>query len=452
VLAIREKRLDVTDRFDLERPIESIRQIIHDSVSSGDSALRLVFATESDGMALDLSILRGTQGRDVESLCNFRKRLYADTASFNVVMIIPTGIGAEIGGHAGDACPASRLLAEACDKLILHPNVVNASDLNEMPTNALYVEGSALTRLMMGTAGLAPVRSNRVLVVIDSHKDTVLVDWAINSINAARASAGIDIVEIVAIDPPVRLQAYHTQGGRATGHVDNVDAICRVLDDRIGTFDAVAFSSVIDVPVQYHADYFTAAGDMVNPWGGVEAMFTHAITSLYNLPSAHSPMFESDAIANLEVGVVDPRMAAEAISLTFLNCILKGLHQSPKLVTSAETVGRSGLFWAEQIAVLVQPDGCLGLPTLAALEQGIQVIAVRENRNIMGHDLTRLPWAAGQFWQVENYWEAGGLILALRAGIDPKTTRRPLGAILGGRMSQNDSERTMESEYKLRLG
>ena len=53
----------------------------------------------------------------------------------NVVFIIPTGIGCEIGGHAGDASTSAKLLASACDKLIIHPNVVNASDINEMGEN-----------------------------------------------------------------------------------------------------------------------------------------------------------------------------------------------------------------------------------------------------------------------------------------------------------------------------
>ena len=33
----------------------------------------------------------------------------------NVVFIVPTGIGAEIGGHAGDANPAAKLIAAACE-------------------------------------------------------------------------------------------------------------------------------------------------------------------------------------------------------------------------------------------------------------------------------------------------------------------------------------------------
>jgi hypothetical protein len=63
---------------------------------------------------------------------------------------------------------------------------------------------------------------------------------------------------------------------------------------------------------------------------------------------------------------------------------------------------------------------------LAALEQGIPVIAVRENDNLMQNDLEALPWAKGQLHVVENYWEAVGVMTSLKAGIVPGTLRRPL--------------------------
>ena len=95
----------------------------------------------------------------------------------------------------------------------------------------------------------------------------------------------------------------------------------------------MAVSSVIGVPPEFHQDYFDSDGDMVNPWGGVEAIFTHALSLLVGLPSAHSPMIESEEIEAIDPGVVDPRMAAEAVSLTFLQSILKGLQRSPRIVT-----------------------------------------------------------------------------------------------------------------------
>ena len=110
----------------------------------------------------------------------------------------------------------------------------------------------------------------------------------------------------------------------------------------------------------------------------------------------------------------------------FLQCILKGLQKSPKIVTDQETMRESSVLTARDVSCLVIPDGCLGLPTLAALEQGIPVIAVRENANLMKNDLRELPWKQGQLHIVENYWEAAGVLAALRAGIEPAAARRPL--------------------------
>jgi hypothetical protein len=68
----------------------------------------------------------------------------------------------------------------------------------------------------------------------------------------------------------------------------------------------------------------------------------------------------------------------------------------------------------------------VGLPTLAALEQGIPVIAVRENHNRMKNDLEKLPFKPGKLFIVENYLEAVGIMTSLKAGVNPSTIRRPL--------------------------
>ena len=94
--------------------------------------------------------------------------------------------------------------------------------------------------------------------------------------------------------------------------------------------------------------------------------------------------------------IVEPRMAAEAVSLTFLQCILKGLSKSPRIIRDRAAMREPGVLSVSDVSVLVIPDGCLGLPTLAALEQGIPVIAVRENKNLMRNDLRVLPWRDGQ--------------------------------------------------------
>ena len=376
-----------------------------------------------------------------DPLFKFVKRKVENTQKFNAVLVIPTGIGAEIGGHAGDGTPVAQLLASICDTLITHPNVVNASDINETPGNALYVEGSALSRMLMGTVGLQPVRANRVLVVIDSHSDRVFVDGAVNAVNAARSSYGLICPRIVELDPPLDMRSRYSASGTAVGYVAGLDRLFDVLDEDRQGYEAVAVSSIISVPQSYHRDYFDGAGQMVNPWGGVEAMLTHTISTLYDVPSAHSPMLESEDIANMDTGIVDPRMAAEAISLTFLQSVLKGLQRSPRIVTDPDAMQDGSVLTVSDVACLVIPDGCLGLPTLAALEQGIPVIAVRENKNLMKNDLAALPWSRGQLHTVENYWEAVGVMAALKAGIDPKAVRRPISStVLEKRPLSNDAE------------
>ena len=388
----------------------------------------------------------------IAPIFEFRRRVAQRSEKFNVVLIVPTGIGAEIGGHAGDAGPVARMLGEVSDTLVLHPNVVNASDLNEMPSNALYVEGSVLTRLLMGTVGLERVRSNRILVVIEDHHDELFVSAAVNAVNSARAAYGLSCPEVVCLDPPVRLKTEYARSGRASGQVERIEGLCDLLDMRSGSYDAVAISSVIDVPDLYHQGYFDAAGTMVNPWGGVEAMLTHTLSSMYNVPTAHSPMFESREIANMDPGIVDPRMAAETVSETFLQCTLKGLLRSPRIVTDENTLHNPGIFTAADVSCLVLPDGCLGLPTIAALEQNIPVIAVSENSNLMRNDLSALPWKSGKFHQVRNYWEAAGVIAALRAGIDPATVRRPLSATHVSRFKAESPASCLDAHVAAKVG
>lgn len=356
------------------------------------------------------------------SIFGYRGKDLHNEDTFNVVLMVPTGIGAEIGGHAGDAGPVAKLIGNCCDRLILHPNVVNASDINEMPENAWYLEGSLLTRLLMGTIGVKETKSNRVLVVIAGDRQTTFVNDVINSVNAARACYGLNVVDILHCEH-IPLKAEYTSFGTAAGSAIHVEKLMDLIDTKpTGSYDAIAVSSVIDIPSGFHKEYFQSNGKMVNPWGGIEAMLTHLISNVYNVPSAHAPMMESMEVAFEDYGIVDPRMSAEAVSMSFIQCILKGLHKAPKLVHPL--VGDS--FKVEDIDCLVIPDGCYGLSILAAAEQAIPIIAVQENANNMNNDLLSLVGEKTELIIVDNYWEAVGVLTAMKAGITPGSVRRPL--------------------------
>ena len=401
---------------------------------SGDGLECLVSGFEFKDAPLDDGI----------SVFDFALRKCENADKFNTVFLVPTGIGAEIGGHAGDATPVARLLAEACDTLILHPNVVNASDLNEMPNNSLYVEGSVITRLLMGTVGLTPVRSNRVLVVIDAEAEEMFLNAAVNAVNAARTSFGLNCPKIVHLSSMEMRTSFNKCGG-ASGQIAGIENLFRLLEEERGSYDAVAISSQILVPYEFHQEYFDAGGDMVNPWGGVEAMLTHAVSQRFNVPSAHAPMLEDPEIVYNPPGVVDPRMAAEAISTAFFHSVLKGLHRSPAIAESGSAQSLS----ASDVSCLVIPDGCIGLPVLAAIRQGIKVIAVRENKNLMRNDLTTLPWQSGQLHIVDNYWEAAGVLCAIRGGILPSSVRRPIEQVPIDRQESSGVNREQDLEKPL---
>lgn len=132
-----------------------------------------------------------------------------------------------------------------------------------------------------------------------------------------------------------------------------------------------------------------------------------------NKPVIHGPV-ENSAIFRSFNAVVDPRKAAEMVSLCYLHCCLKGAHTAPKV--SLE----SGAYWNSDIDFLVTPANVVGRPHLACVKEGIPVIAVKENKTILNDEMP------DEFIVVENYLEAAGIIAARKAGVSVESVRRPL--------------------------
>ena len=411
-------------------PLAYFAKEMKNHISNKERPIRFAISdSENEKCHCELGVMTNLEYlaiKEPQSIFSFTKRKCENSDKFNAVLLVPTGIGADIGGHAGDAAPVARLLASACDTLITHPNVVNASDINELPDNGLYVEGSVISNLLMGTVGLQKVRANRVMLVMDEHPDSRISDFTINATSAARAALGIDCSQIIKMDPPIKMRAKYSTSGSAVGCVEGLERLFETLQKHRQEYDAVALASVIGVPKEFHMKYFKSQGEMVNPWGGVEAMLTHAVTMLFGVPTAHSPMMESMDVLNLNVGIVDPRMSAESVSTSFLHSVLKGLHRSPRIISDWTAFNHPSVLTASDVSCLVIPNGCVGLPTLAALEQGIPVIAVRENHNRMKNDLKNLPFRQGKLFFAENYLEAVGIMTSLKAGVSLPSVRRPL--------------------------
>lgn len=326
----------------------------------------------------------------------------------NVVFIIPTGVGAEIGGHFGDATPAARLIGSVCNRIILHPNVVNAADINEMPPNSLYVDGHMLNCFLLGDIGLKPVRSNKVLVAINPRENNA---DAINAVSACRAAYGVDAEIIILKERLILRTGFDAKTGRATGEVYGTDALIDQVYDL--DFDALAIVTEIETPKDVAMNYFQNAG--VNPWGAVEAMACYPISKALSKPVAHAPI-DNGTWKELQL-VTDPRIDAEMVSTAFLFCVIKGLHTAPRWSDRLQRDPEA--LWVQNIDLLVSPDMKFGMPHRCCLKHNIPILVVEENKTV-------LPPADGNCVRVANYLEAAGWVACMRAGISPAAVRRPL--------------------------
>ncbi len=61
----------------------------------------------------------------------------------------------------------------------------------------------------MGTVGLQPVRANRVMVVIEKHKESQIYEWTINVVSAARSALGLECPLVVEMDPAIKMRENH---------------------------------------------------------------------------------------------------------------------------------------------------------------------------------------------------------------------------------------------------
>jgi hypothetical protein len=429
-MLLTEKNITIPVSNNEQSLISYFEIFINNILSDDEIPVRFVVScSDKYNYHCEIGVLSGVKEfPDLEygSIFKFKKRKLENINQFNTVFIIPTGIGAEIGGHAGDATPVAKLIASVSDTVITHPNVVNASDINELPDNGLYVEGSVITQLLMGTIGLQKVRSNRVLLIADKHKDKIIDDDILNTTSATRATLGLNCPFVIQLTRPINMYAEYSSSGRAAGRIEGIERLIELILKYRKDFDALALSSTIHIPKNSEKIYFESNGEIINPWGGVEAMLTHAISVLFNIPSAHAPAVSESDVYMKHFGIVDPRMSAEVISLCFLNCLLKGLHRSPKIICDNSLFSNPNIIDSSDISCLVIPDNCIGLPTLAALEQGIPVIAVKENYNCMNNDLRRLAFPKDKLFFVNNYVEAAGLISVLKSGLELSSIQRPL--------------------------
>lgn len=138
--------------------------------------------------------------------------------------IVPTGIGASIGGYAGDASAYAAKFSEI-SKLIVNPNVVNAGCFSGINKNMFYVEGYTIDEFFKGKVNLIPSVKNKIGVVFDKAIPEDVLNIHINTINAVKCVYGTDIRQWVITSQDVGVEFKIEANGISTGSVRNIKTI-----------------------------------------------------------------------------------------------------------------------------------------------------------------------------------------------------------------------------------
>lgn len=349
---------------------------------------------------------------------------------YTVLLIIPTGIGASIGGYAGDALPVARAIAQVCDCLITHPNVLNGAQLYWNLPNALYVEGYGLDQFAAGRWGLRPVHQNRVGLILDQGIEPELRLRHLQAADATRATLGLNLTDYVVTDETLGVELKTAASGATWGTIARPDSLLRAAEKLIQQAGAEAIAVVARFPDDADSEALQnyRQGKGVDPLAGAEAVISHLIVRTFQIPCAHAP-----ALLPLPLDpTLSPRSAAEELGYTFLPCVLVGLSRSPQFVArpSASALPSSVLssdIFANQVdAVIVPATACGGSAILTIGQFNPWVIAVRENETTLQVPPDKLGISA---LQVNSYLEAIGLLVAHRAGISPTALRATIAPL-----------------------
>ncbi|AFY53320.1 Protein of unknown function (DUF3326) [Rivularia sp. PCC 7116] len=335
---------------------------------------------------------------------------------YTAILIIPTGVGAAIGGYAGDALPVAKAMAEVCDVLITHPNVLNGAMLYWNLPNALYVEGYGIDQFCQGYWGLQPVHQNKIGLIFDQGIEPDLRLRNIQATDAGRATLGLNLTDYVVTDAPLNVELRSAESGASWGTIGNPDSLLRAAEVLINKADANAIAVVARFPdyIDREAEQNYREGKGVDPIAGAEAVISHLIVREFQIPCAHSPIFSPPPLdANLS-----PRSAAEEIGYTFLPSVLVGLSRAPQFVNrECEGFSRNNDIWVNQVDAVVVPANACGSSALLSLSRrNTQIITVEENQTQM----QVFPHALGmKTISANSYLEAIGILAARKAGINP---------------------------------
>ena len=205
-----------------------------------------------------------------------------------IAFSLPTGIGAQIGGFAGDIGHIVREFSRYF-KVVVNPNAVNGGILSAINPNMLYVEGYVFDEFLCANLKLKEVNDqNKIGVLFDIAIPQSVINVHINTINALRVVQGLNILEPQYTKMPVGVE-FSINNNISSGTISNPDTLLEGAN-KLVDMGAQALALVCYFGEDADDENYSN-GTGIDPIGGVEAIISHLISKELMVPSAHSPAF-----------------------------------------------------------------------------------------------------------------------------------------------------------------
>lgn len=291
-----------------------------------------------------------------------------------IAISIPTGIGCDIGGYAGDFGYIAREFAKDF-YTIINPNAVNGGILSAINYNMGYLEGYLFDEFFRGNISIAPKKpyqTNKIGVIFDCAIKENILNVHLNTLSALKMVQGIETIAIEYTKKPVGIN-IEIKNGISTGSVEHPEEILNCANNLIKKgAQAIALICHFGEDAE-DVDYSNAKG--IDPIGGIEAVLSHLITKEFEIPAAHAPAFSDIDISE---HIEHSKVSSEMISSTYLPCIMQGLSIAPEIHKN-----NKGKITNKDVEYLIIPYDATGSPAvLSSYQEGVKIITVK-NKTVL---------------------------------------------------------------------
>ena len=311
-----------------------------------------------------------------------------------IALSIPTGIGANIGGYAGDFGYIAREFSKYF-YCIVNPNAVNGGILSAINNDMAYLEGYLFDDFFKGNISITPKKenkTNKIGVIFDSAIPQNIINVHLNTINALRMVQGIETIEIEYAKKPVGVEII-IKNNISSGNLNNPNAIVEAAEKLIQKgAQAIAVICYFNEDAE-DINYSNANG--IDPIGGIEAVISHIITQKFKIPAAHAPAFSNIDISEK---TENPKVSSEMISSTYLPCIMQGLSIAPDI-----NKNNKGKINNKDVQYLIVPYDAMGSPAvLSCVKHSIKIITVKNKTTL---NVTKEKMNINVYKEYESYEE-----------------------------------------------